>query len=172
MSGSPRPSESASGDGPIEFSTRFVELKNAEPHTVLPYVLAVLDGLGLGSAHAVEGVGAKGGILLTTPVGISHFLESTITKNLDSGGLKPFIHSIFYPPAVIVPAEATEIQAVIGALKLLPPDMDSIWLRVDNARSAIVVSGPPTREPHFKQEVLPRLRALAHNFEKPGFPLG
>lgn len=156
----------------VEFSTRLIELQNAEPDRVLPFVIAVLDGIGLGTAQAVKGVGGTGGILLTTPVGVSHFLESAINNHLDKSSLERYFHAVHYPPVLIIPSNDEAIQRSIDALELLPPDMNCNIVNVDDSRSAIVVSGPASRRADFTSDILPSLNSLVHGLEKPGFPVG
>lgn len=164
-----------------EYTTRLVELVNVDARVVFPYVLAILESADLGAAQVVDGIGTHGGILLTTLMGVSHFLDSTIKTKLDNASLAKFGHSVFYTPSIIVPMSkvgspnesangTVDIYKVICGLGLIPPDMKCEWIQIDERRSAILVSGPTSREADFKSDVLPSLTTLIRSLEKVGFP--
>lgn len=150
-----------------EYATRV--LKVDHPEKVLPFVRAVLQTVGDGSAHVVPNVG----ILLTAPIGVSHFLDSVVVTDLKTLDTE-FEHATVYAPSLNFAKEidGDDLLRIIGELKLVPPDMNSDWIQVTPDRGVLFVSGPPSRNPHFTKDVLPSLNRLMQLMEKPGFPAG
>lgn len=152
-----------------EYATRLIEVAN--PEKVLPFVRAVLETIGDGSAHVVTGT--KSGILLTAPIGVSHFLDSVVQTDLKNLTAE-FDHPVVYAPSITFTTEikGDDLLRMVRELKLIPPDMNCEWVSVAPDRGALFVSGPPGRNTHFKTTVLPSLDRLMQLLGKPGFPAG
>jgi len=153
-----------------EYATRLIEVPDSDK--ILPYVRAVLSTVGDGSAHVVKGKG-KEGILLTAPIGVSHFLDSVIKTDLSRfEGLAEFEQAIVYSPSFSFPAEidGDDLLALVHVLKLIPPDMNCDKIQMTPDRGVLFISGPSDRKEYFKDNVLPSINQMIHLLEKPGFP--
>jgi hypothetical protein len=87
-------------------------------------------------------------------------------KGLDDPGLQPIGENELYHPSVESTLDQEVLTDFFQALRVVPPDMSLASIRILDSITVIFVAGPKDREQHFRDQVLPRLKAGVNKAEE------